>query len=78
VVFLFRDKSIINVFFLVILSIGIHLHFFVSAPVVVFNDNDGVFSLFLKIIFQDYPYRAFYDLPAGHPDTGHPAEPGIE
>jgi hypothetical protein len=48
VVFLFRDKSIINVFFLVILSIGIHLHFFVTPPVVVFNDNDGVFSLFLK------------------------------
>jgi hypothetical protein len=48
VIFLFRDKSIINIFFLVILSIGVHLHFFVSTPLVVYNDNDGVFSLFLK------------------------------
>ena len=47
-VFLFRDKSLINVFFLVILSIGVHLHFFMTAPVIVVNDNDGVFSLFLK------------------------------
>jgi hypothetical protein len=48
VVFLFRDKSIINIFFLVILSIGVHLHFFVEAPPVISNFNDGVFSLVLK------------------------------
>lgn len=47
-VFLFRDKSIINIFFLVILSIGVHLHFFVHAPLVYFNGNDGVFSTLLQ------------------------------
>ncbi len=46
-VFLFRDKSIINIFFLVILSIGVHFHFFMEAPLIVFNNNDGVFSFFL-------------------------------
>ena len=30
------------------LSIGVHLHFFVNAPLVVANTNDGVLSLFLK------------------------------
>jgi hypothetical protein len=47
VVFLFRDKSIINIFFLVILSIGVHFHFFMEAPLIVFNNNDGIFSIFL-------------------------------
>lgn len=47
-VFLFRDKSIINIFFLVLLSVGVHLHFFMSSPVVVTNTNDGVFSLLLR------------------------------
>lgn len=30
------------------LSIAVHVHFFVDAPPVIFNDHDGVFSLFLK------------------------------
>lgn len=47
-VFLFRNKSIINIFFLVILSIGIHLHFFWHAPQVVYHTNDGVFSFLLR------------------------------
>jgi hypothetical protein len=47
VVFLFRDKSIANIFFLVILSIGVHLHFFINAPLVVSNLNDGFFSYLL-------------------------------
>jgi hypothetical protein len=47
VVFLFRDKSIANIFFLVILSIGVHLHFFINAPLVVTNLNDGFFSYLL-------------------------------
>lgn len=47
-VFLYRDKSIINIFFLVLLSIVVHLHLFVNAPLVVTNTNDGVFSLLLK------------------------------
>lgn len=47
-VFLFRDKSIINIFFLVVLGIGVHLHFFVDAPPVISDFNDGLFSLALK------------------------------
>jgi hypothetical protein len=55
VVFLFRDKSIINIFFLVILSIGVHLHFFVNTPAVVTDSNDGVFSLFLREYVSTIP-----------------------
>jgi len=47
VVFLFRDKSIINILFLVILSVGVHLHFFVSTPIVVTGVSDGILSEFL-------------------------------
>ncbi len=46
-VFLFRDKSIINILFLVILSVGVHLHFFVSTPIVVTGVSDGILSEFL-------------------------------
>ena len=61
-VFLFRDKSIINIFFLVILSIGVHLHFFVDAPLVISNSNDGVFSLFLKTYVAGQPQTALFVL----------------
>jgi hypothetical protein len=48
VVFLFRDKSIVNIFFLAVLSVGVHLHLFFQAPIVVTNGNDGVFSVVLR------------------------------
>lgn len=48
VVFLFRDKSIINIFFLAILAVAVHLHFFVDAPPVIADDNDGLFSFVLR------------------------------
>jgi hypothetical protein len=48
VVFLFRDKSIVNIFFLAVLCVGVHLHLFFGAPVVVSNGNDGVFSVVLR------------------------------
>ena len=47
-VFLFRDKSIINLFFLALLCIGVHTHLFMVAPVVFSHTDDGVFSFFLK------------------------------
>jgi hypothetical protein len=62
VVFLFRDKSIINIFFLVILSIGVHLHFFVETPLVISNSNDGVFSLLLKTYISGQPQTALFVL----------------
>ena len=61
-VFLFRDKSIINIFFLVILSIGVHLHFFMNAPLVISNANDGVFSLLLKNYFSGLPQTPLFVL----------------
>jgi hypothetical protein len=48
VVFLFRDKSIVNIFFLAVLAVGVHLHLFFGAPLVVSNGNDGVFSVILR------------------------------
>lgn len=54
-VFLFRDKSVINIFFLVLLSVGVHLHFFVNAPLVVTHAGDGVFSLLLKNYIAPLP-----------------------
>jgi hypothetical protein len=60
VVFLFRDKSIANIFFLVILSISVHLHFFVEAPAVVSHVNDGVFSLFLKEYVAGLPATGLF------------------
>jgi hypothetical protein len=47
VVFLFRDKSIANIFFLAILSIGLHPHFFSGIPVVIADHDDGLISLVL-------------------------------
>lgn len=46
-VFLFRNKSIINIFYLVILSLAVHFHFFTQSPIVVFNNEDGIFSTLL-------------------------------
>lgn len=61
-VFLFRDRSIANIFFLVILSIAVHLHFFVDAPLVVTNINDGVFSLFLRNYIAGLPGTVLFML----------------
>ena len=49
-VFIFRDKSIINIFFLAILSIAIHAQLFITAPVLIANNNDG----FISILISNY------------------------
>ncbi len=61
-VFLFRDKSIANIFFLVILSIGIHVHFFSVPPVVFSSVNDGVFSMLLKKYIAPLPPTVLFML----------------
>ena len=61
-VFLFRDKSIANIFFLVILSIGIHVHFFSVPPVVFSTVNDGVFSMLLKKYIAPLPPTVLFML----------------
>lgn len=56
-VFLFRDKSFINIFFLAVLSIGVHFHFLMEAPVIDTNSgsNDGLLSLILDRYFLSLP-----------------------
>ncbi len=61
-VFLFRDKSVINIFFLAILSIGIHIHFFVSAPLVITHTGDGIFSWILDSYIKPLPQPALFML----------------
>lgn len=51
-VFLFKDKSVINILFLVILSIGVHFHFLISQPLLIANSNDGFISLILQQYFS--------------------------
>ncbi len=59
-VFLFRDKSIANIFFLTVLSIGLHLHFFTSIPVVITGENDGLISLLLTKYFVHLPQALLF------------------
>lgn len=59
-VFLFRDKSIANIFFLVILAVGVHLHFFIDAPPVIAGVNDGLFSLVLQKYIMGLPSTVLF------------------
>ncbi len=59
-VFLFRDKSVANIFFLVLLGIGVHLHFFINAPLVISHGNDGFFSLFLQEYVTTLPQTLLF------------------
>ena len=46
-VFLFRDRSDINVLFLVLLSVAVHFHFYWEAPIVIANPTDGLLAYLL-------------------------------
>ncbi|MEY3538673.1 MAG: hypothetical protein RL188_90 [Bacteroidota bacterium] len=46
-VFLFRDRSDINLLFLVVLSILVHFHFYWEAPIVIANPSDGLLAYLL-------------------------------
>lgn len=59
-VFLFRDKSIVNVFFLVLLSIGVHIHFFMTPPVLNIGHTDGILSILLGKYLADLPSTALF------------------
>jgi hypothetical protein len=47
VVFLFRDRSDINLLFLVLLSVGLHFHIWIHPPLVVANESDGLLAYIL-------------------------------
>ncbi len=51
----FRDKSIIALIFLVILCLAVHVHFFVSTPLVVISDDDGLLSVLFRRYIQPLP-----------------------
>jgi len=46
-VFLFRDRSDLNVLFLVLLSVAVHFHFYWEAPIVIANPTDGLLAYLL-------------------------------
>lgn len=47
-VFLFRDKSVVNILFLVILSMGVHAHFFFVPAQLQIGVYDGFFSVVMN------------------------------
>lgn len=47
-VFLFRDKAVSNILFLLLLAIAVHFHFFISPTSISINNNDGVFGFLLE------------------------------
>jgi hypothetical protein len=55
VVFLFRDKSIVNIFFLILLGIAVHTHFFLTEPVLIIGKDDGLFSDILRSTISTIP-----------------------
>ncbi|NCI47294.1 DUF6427 family protein [Sediminibacterium soli] len=59
-VFLFRDKSIANIFFLLLLSLAVHLHFFIVPPPVVANVNDGAISMLIANYATSLPQSALF------------------
>jgi hypothetical protein len=46
-VFLFRDRSDLNVLFLVLLSVAVHFHFYFEPPIVIANPTDGLLAYLL-------------------------------
>ena len=52
-VFLFKDKSDLNLVFLVLLSLALHFHVWLHPPLVVANESDGVLSYFLHHYLQN-------------------------
>ncbi len=52
---IFREKSIFNVFFLVLLGVAVHAHFWLHPPVVETGKQDGYLSLFLQSYISSLP-----------------------
>lgn len=46
-VFLFRDKAVTNIFFLLVLLLAVHFHFFIAPAKVVAAINEGFIGIFL-------------------------------
>lgn len=57
-VFLFKDRSDINLLFLVVLSVLVHFHFYWEAPIVIANPSDGLLAYLLFHYIQPLPSLA--------------------
>jgi len=57
-VFLFRDRSDINLLFLVVFSVLVHFHFYWEAPIVIANPSDGLLAYLLFHYIQPLPSLA--------------------
>ena len=54
-VFLFRDRSDINLLFLVLLSVALHFHIWIHPPMVIANASDGVLPYILVNYVKNLP-----------------------
>jgi hypothetical protein len=58
VVFLFRDRSDINLIFLVLLSLALHFHVWMHPPLVIANESDGLIAYLLLHFIKPLPSMA--------------------
>ena len=54
-VFLFKDKSDLNLIFLLLLSLALHFHVWTNPPLVIANESDGLLSYFLLHYIKALP-----------------------
>ena len=54
-VFLFKDRSDINLIFLVLLSVGLHFHVWMHPPLVIANESDGFLAYLLIHYIKPLP-----------------------
>lgn len=54
-VFLFRDKSFVSVFFLIILSLLVHAHLLIISPTIATSEDSGMISFVLTTYFNALP-----------------------
>jgi len=58
VVFLFRDRSDINLFFLVLFSVLLHFHVWMHPPLIIANTSDGLLAQFILSYVKPLPPMA--------------------
>ena len=51
-VFLFKDRSDLNLIFLLLLSVAVHFHVWMHPPLIIANESDGLLSYFLLHFIQ--------------------------
>ena len=54
-VFLFKDRSDLNLIFLLLLSVALHFHVWMHPPLIIANESDGLLSYLLLHYIQPLP-----------------------